>query len=238
MDTNTKNALELLKFETTGILSTHSLELEGYPFGSVTPYSLDQGFNPIILVSSIAQHTKNMDHNPKVSLTIAQSSGDSEKQALGRYTVVADAIKIESGTDDWAQVSETYLRYYPSAKSYFEAHDFYFYRLKFVRGRYIGGFGKIYWIEPSDWQIESVFSSEEERQIIEHMNEDHQKALKKYCTHFKKIELKPDDQISMVGIYQFGMDLLNGDEKISFNFESEVKNATQAREILVNMAKA
>ena len=58
MLTNTKMALSLLASHTYGILSTHSLEVKGYPFGSLTPYCLDNQYRPVIPISNIAQHTK------------------------------------------------------------------------------------------------------------------------------------------------------------------------------------
>ena len=43
------------------VLSTHSLEHPGYPFGSVVPYVLDQEGLPLLLLSRLPQHTKNPD---------------------------------------------------------------------------------------------------------------------------------------------------------------------------------
>ena len=239
MEENTKNALQLLNKENTGILSTHSLEVEGYPFGSVTPYCLDKGFNPILLVSDLAQHTKNMKANGKVSLTIAQLSLESEKQALGRYTYLANASRIAPKTDDYKAVSEIYLRHFPAAINYFEAHNFYFYRLNFVRGRYIEGFGKIFWIEHDQWGTENVFTADQSNQIIEHMNKDHRQSLVKYCLNEKNliIDEKDYENLSMVGIYQFGFDLLFKKEKLHFTFTEAVNNTQQAREQLVALAK-
>ncbi|MGK0367064.1 MAG: putative heme iron utilization protein [Thermoproteota archaeon] len=237
MNENSISALKLLKNEATGILSTHSLDVEGYPFGSVTPYSLDDQFNPIILVSAIAQHTKNMDADAKVSLTITEGSTEAEKQSLGRYTFLGDAKKIESGSDDYKNVSERYLRYYPVAKQYFEAHNFDFYRINFVKGRYIRGFGKIFWIENTEWTGQSVFSKEDELYIINHMNNDHGDTLRKYMEYYKAYKLTEEDKVEMIGIYQYGMDLKVGKEKYHIEFTSEVTDTKNARELLVSMAK-
>lgn len=237
MNENTKSALQLLNKESTGILSTHSIELEGYPFGSVTPYCLDKNFNPIILVSDLAQHTKNINADNKVSLTIAEEASESEKQSLGRLTYIGDAFRIESETEDYKEISQIYLRYFPAAKHYFEAHNFYFYRIKCKRARYIEGFGKIFWIEKKDWDMENIFTEEEQNRMISHMNVDHQEALRNYCSHFKGITIPEDDILNMVGIYQLGFDLIYKKQKYHFKFEDEVKDSTTAREALVAMAK-
>jgi len=234
---NAKDALQLLRKESTGILSTHSKEVEGYPFGSVTPYCLDQNFNLVLLVSGIAQHTKNMDSNPKVSLTVAEQSIESEKQALGRFTYIGDASRIENKSDEYSSTSQVYLRYFPAAKHYFEAHDFYFYRLDLIRGRYIEGFGKIHWIEKDQWSDKNVFNAKDEKMIIDHMNNDHKDALKNYCSFYKKMNIEEDDALNMIGIYQYGFDLLYKKEKINFQFKVEVSDPDSARKRLVEMAK-
>src|SRR5687768_12394106 len=52
-----QEARHLLRRHNLGVLSTHSVEVPGYPFGSVTPYAVDRAGEPLILISSIAQHT-------------------------------------------------------------------------------------------------------------------------------------------------------------------------------------
>jgi len=232
-----RDVLELLHSETTGILSTHSLELNGYPFGSVTPFCLDDNFNPIILVSEIAQHTKNMIKDNKVSLTITESGEEEEKQSLGRYTCLADAFKIEKTSDEYDVISETYLRHYPQAKHYFEAHNFNFFRLNFVKGRFIKGFGKIHWIEKVGFPKNNNLDAEARTSILSHMNADHQRALRHYLKAYKGIEVKDDDMVNMIGIYQFGFDLLVNKKQFHFATEGELTDVDSARKILVEMSK-
>ena len=47
-------ARRLFLKESFGVLSTHSLDIPGYPFGSVTPYCADERCRPIIYISYIA----------------------------------------------------------------------------------------------------------------------------------------------------------------------------------------
>lgn len=135
-----KNLLEQCR---EGILSTHSLDVSGYPFGSLTPYALDANHCPVILISSLAQHTKNIIQNAKVCLTVTESAEASNKQALGRVSYMADAAIVL----DEPETFDSYFARFPESKGYFGTHDFAFYRLNPVRLRFIGGFGKIFWIE-------------------------------------------------------------------------------------------
>ena len=94
MSTNAiRPARELLLKEYRGVLSTHSKSMPGYPFGSVVPYCLDANGNPLILISRIAQHTHNLQKDPKCSLLVGEREAE-DVQAVGRLTVMAEAHKL------------------------------------------------------------------------------------------------------------------------------------------------
>ena len=151
----------------TGILSTLSSEsdIQGYPFGSLTPYAIDKHGEAIILISDIAQHTKNITADPRVSLTVIETM-TGEVQAKGRFTYLGKAERVpEKEIND---VSIRYTSLFPEAKGYFNTHNFSFYRIKFEKGRFIGGFGKIFWITPEELLLKSSFSVEEEESVMHH----------------------------------------------------------------------
>lgn len=91
-------ARQFLRSTRHGILSTHSAKFDGYPFGSVTPFVLDSDCQPIILISSIAEHTKNIVVNPKVSLLIFAEGTD--LQANARLTLIGEAAQIDKSDAD------------------------------------------------------------------------------------------------------------------------------------------
>jgi len=207
--------------ESFGVLSTISLEPPGYPFGSVTPYCSDEQCRPIIYISTIAQHTKNIAADPRVSLTVVESSGAShDVQALGRVTCLANACPIDAGESG---SSERYFRYFPAARQYDGTHDFSFFRLELVRIRYIGGFGQIYWVEPGTFAMANPFSVSQESRIIQHMNNDHRDALKQYA----------GGEAVMAGIDAEGFDLLRDGVKLRLLFETPVRNMEEARQALI-----
>jgi len=88
-------ARQLLLHESFGVLSTISVDVPGYPFGSVTPYCVDQDCQPIVYISTIAQHTKNILADSRVSLTVIESDDESDDvQARGRVTYIAKAVPV------------------------------------------------------------------------------------------------------------------------------------------------
>lgn len=132
----------------SGVLSTTSVAVEGYPFGSVVPYVTTPSGAPVIYVSTIAQHTKNLSADPRACLTVVEPDTP-DAQAGSRISLLADGAV--AADDERAAVAELYFARFPSSRSYERTHGFAFWVLTPRRVRFIGGFGKIHWIEPADW---------------------------------------------------------------------------------------
>jgi putative heme iron utilization protein len=177
----------------------------------------------------IAQHTRNIKHNNRVSLTVFDQCSD-DPQASGRLTWIGDAEPINPSE---REIHDRYLRYFPSAESYFETHDFSLYRIRLRRARFIGGFGQINWIEPDAMLVSNPFNHTE-RSIVEHMNQDHQQALFHYCEVLKGIKAHV---VAMAGIDCEGFDLLADKRKLRVDFDSPIKTAEEARATLVRLAR-
>ena len=114
-------------------------------------------------------------------------------------------------------------------------HDFNFYRIEPVRIRYIGGFGKIHWVESENYLLPESALAEQESDILNHMNTDHAENLRAYCRHVHGIETTTAE---MIGIDPDGFDVRSDLSVLRFAFESRVADAQQARQALVALAKA
>lgn len=233
-------ARQFLRATHSAMLSTVSVKYPGYPFGSVAPFILDHNGQPIILISSIAEHTKNIMANPKVSLMVF--SGDDDLQASARLTLVGLATEIDK-TDP--NLCERYLRYFPQAESYFSMHDFSFYRINIQQARYIAGFGKMDWLastEITGSYLTTVSKlASQETAIINHMNADHIHSLIAYCKHYHDLDVSNPE---MIGIDSEGFDVrvqvtpIGAQKTVRFNFEQPIHDAQSARMALVAMSKA
>jgi len=222
-------ARQLLNQQSMGVLSTHSLEVAGYPFGSITPYILGYNGEPIIFISGIAQHTRNIENDPRVSLIVFEQNAV-DPQAGGRLTWIGDAELLNPAD---MTIQRRYLRYFPSAASYLATHDFAFYTIHLRRARFIGGFGQIYWIETADMLLPNPFR-ETQTQIIDHMNQDHPKALLHYCKVLKTVNAA---DVTMTGIDGEGFDLLADGRKLRIDFDSPISTMEEARATLVRLAR-
>jgi putative heme iron utilization protein len=223
-------ARSLLNHQSLGVLSTHSVDVGGYPFGSIAPYVLNYQGEPVILISDIAQHTRNIKHNNKVSLTIIDHSLD-DPQASGRLTWIGDAEPVDPSD---TAIHERYLRYFPAAASYFETHDFSLYVIHLKRARFIGGFGQIYWVEPVEMLLDNPFQRSEQG-VVDHMNQDHQQALFHYCRALKGVSV---ETVAMTGIDREGFDLLADGRKLRIDFDAPISSVEEARAALVKLARS
>src|SRR5262245_11641416 len=126
---NDRAARKLFLSQSYGVLSTISVDVRGYPFGSVTPYCLDREGRPILHTTFSAQRTKNVRANPKVSRTVVEATdGAGDVQAQGRVTCLGNIRQVQdvAGSD----LADKYFRYVPSARQYAATHDFAFFLLE------------------------------------------------------------------------------------------------------------
>ena len=224
-----RTARGLLNRESVGVLSTHSADVEGYPFGSIVPYVLGYGGEPVILISDIAQHTRNIGLDGRVSLTVFERAAD-DPQAAARLTWIGDAAPLDPA-DEAAR--RRYSRHFPASDGYFETHGFFFFRIALRRARFIGGFGQIFWLEPEAMLAPSPFRASEAG-IVEHMNHDHRPALFHYCRALAGVH--PREAV-MTGIDAEGFDMLADGRKVRIDFDEPIGSDAEARAALIRLLK-
>ena len=160
MQLSLEPVLSLLHVAHYGTLATHSTQLPGYPYATVVPYVLDEHHQPVLCISALAEHTKNILADPRVSLSVIQP-GCEDVQDSARLTLVADAQRIEADK----ALRARYLRYLPKTEELLSL-DFMFVRLRPKRIRYIGGVGRMGWVEEADWGALPVLPTELEQQFL------------------------------------------------------------------------
>lgn len=226
---NATEARQMLRAHRYGALCTLSKKFDGFPFGSITPYLVDHDGSLIILISGLAEHTRNILHDPRVSL-ITHNQRDAQIQTQGRVTVVGNASVISNRDETGTR----YLRYFPEAEGYLQMHDFAFFRIRPVAIRYIGGFGNIHWVNMAQYLLTPYLLIEQEADVVAHMNTDHRDTLRHYCKHFHQREVL---DVEMLGIDCDGFDMRADDEVLRIDFAAPVLDAQQARGALVEMAR-
>lgn len=152
--------INLLHSATASTLATQSLQMPGYPYATLVPNVLDEQHRPILLISALAEHTKNLLADSKVSISVTESVVTSVQDGQ-RLTLVGDAEQFEPSQELIAR----YLRYVPAAEQYLQL-DFMFFRIIPKRLRYIGGVGKMGWIESDTLEAAIKLSLASEAELL------------------------------------------------------------------------
>jgi heme iron utilization protein len=219
----------------TGTLCTLALEPEGYPYGSFVTVAFDDG-NPIFLISGLAEHTKNLERDPRASLLVAEG-GSADPLANGRVTMLGPCTRVEG---DGGSARAAFLTAHPNAAYYADFRDFAFWKLHVNSIRYIGGYGRMSWIGKADWQAaEPDPLGPSAAGTIAHMNADHADAMVLYCKAFSKAT--DITSATMTGVDRYGFEMSaktpEGPRPVRVAFAKPVSTPEEVRATLVAMVK-
>jgi hypothetical protein len=136
---------DLLAAERQGVLATLSARRAGWPFASLAPYATTQQGDPLLLLSELAEHTRNLRADARASLLIQDSRAGEDPQAGARVTLLGSAEVLDGPTTQ--QARQRYVQSHPQASQYFELGDFHLWILHVAEARFVNGFGDMGWLE-------------------------------------------------------------------------------------------
>ncbi|MFC3032427.1 HugZ family protein [Pseudoalteromonas fenneropenaei] len=142
------DAKALLTDADIAVLSTNSNTMPGFPFGSMVQFLLLESGDLCLFISDLAQHTKNLAADGKLSLTVI------EREQLGsanaaRLTVMGRATQL-ARSESLVEIA-SFCEKYRDAEQYAMMGDFNIWLINIERLRFIGGFGQIFWLERDEW---------------------------------------------------------------------------------------
>jgi len=218
-------------------LSTLAVEPPGYPFGSVVSFGVTDDGDPLLFVSSMAEHTQNAQHDSRASLLIAEPVPEgSDPLGSGRVTLLGVLAKVTD--DERAFARDRYLAANPAASYYIDFGDFTFLRLAVDHVRYVGGFGRMGWVDVAEYRIaEPDPLAGASAAIIEHMNADHGDALVLCCRHFAGLDGTVGASMSAVDRYGFDVVALREGHRspVRLAFPGECTTTDEVRRAMVTM---
>ena len=135
----------LLAAERHAVLATLSASRDGWPFASVAPYALAADGEPLLLLSDLAEHTRNVRADPRASLFVQDGACTADPQAGCRVTILGQVAPVVDS--ELAIARQAYLARHPQAAEYMTLADFRLYVLRVRTARYIGGFGDMGWLD-------------------------------------------------------------------------------------------
>ena len=136
---------ELLANERHAVLATLSASREGWPFASVAPFALSDAGEPLLLLSDLAEHTRNVRVDPRASLMVQDSASLTDPQAGCRVSILGQVEPVAE--TELTSARQAYVARHPRAAEYVAMADFHLYVLRVREARFIGGFGDMGWID-------------------------------------------------------------------------------------------
>lgn len=223
-------AKKLLREARSGALATLMPE-SGDPYCSLVNVATTIGGAPVLLLSQLAIHTKNLLSDPRVSLMLDErKQGDPLEGA--RVMLMGRCVK-----DADAATRIAYLRRHPDAEMYANFSDFSFYRMVVGGAHLVAGFGRIVDLKPGDVVTEVVDAKalvDAEADAIAHMNTDHADACRLYAT---KLLGARDGDWRCVGIDPEGIELQDGQMALRLPFPRRITAPGPLRVMLKDLAE-
>ena len=233
--THAERARTLVAQNTTGTLCTLTSEPEGYPYGSFVTVAFDGG-DPVFLVSTMAEHTRNLQRDPRASLLVAEG-GSADPLANGRVTLLGPCTGVEG---DGGTARAAFLATHPNAAYYVDFGDFAFWKLRVESIRYIGGYGRMSWVDAADWHAaEPDPLAASASAAVAHMNDDHADAMVLYCQAFSQATDISSARMTSVDRYGFEMSAVTpeGPRPVRLAFAEPVATPDEVRSALVAMLR-
>ncbi len=172
--TAAEQARTLVASASIGSLAT--LSSGGDPWASVVAYGTMPDGAPVLLVSTLAEHGRNLHRDPRASLSIAERSPTADPLDSGRVTLAGRALRPDG--DLAQQALATHVAAVPGATAYASFGDFTVWILRVERARWVGGFGRMDSTGPDDYRAaESDPTAAGAAHAVAHLNADHADAL-------------------------------------------------------------
>lgn len=194
--------LDVLHGSTDAALGTQAQAMPGYPFVTSVPFVLDERHRPVILVSTLAEHTRNLAADPRASLMVRGSGkgGDVARATLVGCFEPVDPPKL---------LVDRYKRYQPEAEAFLQLGDFGFRRMQVERIRTIGGFGQAGWLEGDRLRDAACLTLEDESELLVEL----------------QAALPPD--MTVLGLDLFGIDIDYRGKRTRRNFAAPCTGAAE-----------
>jgi putative heme iron utilization protein len=214
-----------------GALATLDRHL-AHPYASLVLVATDPPGAPTFLISRLAQHTRNLEQDPRASLLLDGTDGLADPLTGGRLTLTGKATPCADPA-----ALRRFLARHPAAKGYAQFADFSLYALTVTKGHYVGGFGRIVDLPAPSLLTRTADAGDllaAEPEILAHMNSDHADAIALYAT---ELAGRAAGAWRMVGVDPDGVDLLQCTIAARIDFPERVRTPEQARAQLVSLVQ-
>src|SRR5882724_10898129 len=225
-------ARSLLRRSRQGALAT-LMTGSGDPYCSLVNVATHADGSPILLISRLALHTRNILGDSRVSLMLDERADGDPLE--GSRIMLAGRAEEASG-DHATILRRRYLNAHPSAETFVNFKDFSFFRVQPAAAHLVAGFGRIVDLKPEQFLTdisEAAALLEAEQGAIDHMNADHRDTMNLYATEL--LGAGPADW-RCTGCDPDGIDMQAGATTLRLDFPRRIVTPAALRQMLKEFA--
>ena len=226
-------ARSLLRRSRQGALAT-LMAGSGDPYCSLVNVASHPDGSPLLLISRLAVHTRNLLSDTRVSLMLDERA---EGDPLEGSRIMLAGRAEESAGPDLEIVRRRYLKAHPSAEAFVNFKDFSFFRIRPGGTHLVAGFGRIVDLKPEQFLTDLSDARalvEAELGAIDHINADHRDAANLYATRLLGADAA---DWSCTGCDPDGIDMQAGGKTLRLDFPERVTGPGELRRMLVKLAE-
>jgi putative heme iron utilization protein len=228
-----KAARRVLRLALTGALATLRPD-DGAPFSSLVTVATTPAGEPILLLSTLAVHTKNLATDGRASLLLVAPGGEGGDPLAGARLTLTGTV---SPRDTAPELRRRFLARHAEAAGYADFADFGFHRFVVDGGHLVAGFGRIVSLTPAElltplYDAAELVAAEED--AIAHMTADHAEAATLYAT---RLLGQQEGEWHITGIDPDGADLKAGGHVARLEFPERVTTAGALRRTLADLSQ-
>src|SRR5712672_2478579 len=221
-------ARSLLRRSRQGALAT-LMPGSGDPYCSLVNVASNWDGSPILLISRLALHTRNILADSRVSLMLDERA---EGDPLEGSRIMLAGRAEEAGADESAVLRRRYLNTHPSAEAFVNFKDFCFFRIRPSGAHLVAGFGRIVDLKPEQFLTDISDAGpllEAEQGALDHINADHRDVMNLYAT--KVLGAEAADW-RCAGCDPDGIDMQAGTKTLRLDFPERVTSGAELRKVL------
>jgi heme iron utilization protein len=204
-----------------------------WPYASLVLVAADYDASPLLLISTLAEHTKNLKQDPRASLLFDGTQGLDDPLTGARATVLGEL----QPDGDPARLRRFVSRH-PSASLYAGFKDFSLFRMQVTRAHLVAGFGRIHWIDSGALlgpAADVSWLREHEPSILEHMNSDHAATIDLYAHNLLH---RSGSGWRLTGVDRDGADLRRDGAVARLDFPAPANGLDAVRQSFVALAQS
>jgi putative heme iron utilization protein len=205
--------------------------LRGAPYASLVLVAADLEANPLLLLSDLAQHSRNLAFDPRLSLLLDGTAGAADPLAGPRLSLLGQAQAISD-----VRCTARFIARHPASAAYAGFGDFRLYRVVVERGHLVAGFGHIQWLDGADLRFSppAIGLAAAEAALVRRVNDDRAAAV---AGNAARLLGRAGEGWRMTGIDPEGIDLRCGGETARLDFLSAAASPEAALAILAELAE-